>query len=316
MPTNIPLQQGYPQLNTPVIVTTAYPEQLATASAPSRSDLMTRAPTLSGQVTYYSGGDGTNQIYVRVLDTGQHQQLTTTGDNVEPAWSHDGQSIAFACRNDKYYDICVMNADGSNQRHIVQGQFNSWDPSWSPDDTQIVFTSSEVPFAHLYVVDLESGNIRRLLESGGDDAGPHWSAPNGRIIYASQRIVDGSSAFNLFSLLPDGTDEIQLTSFGSDDRPQWSNDGQQIAFQREVVKASTFSGIEVMVMDVATHSIRQLTNNNFPDEWPSFSPDGLWIVYSSRHGDGWQLQVVPTQGGMPAPLITGGLSGSAPDWKP
>lgn len=294
----------------------SYPEQATVAPAEPTPDLAMNAPVLNGHIAFFAGGEGANQIFVVDLKTGLQRQLTTVGDNVEPSWSHDGRFIAYACRDGQYYSICVMNADGSDSRRIVAGPINCWDPSWSPSDQEIVFTSNETPFAHLYIAEIESGETRRLVNSAGDEAGSSWSASNGRVFYASQRMVNGASTFNLFSIRSDGTEETQLTTFGNDDRPEVSPDGTHMVFQRETVKASTFSGIEIMIMDLTSTAEKQLTRNNFPDEWPSFSPDGNWVVYSSRRGNGWQLLVVSKEGGTSAPLVQGGIVGSAPDWKP
>jgi len=40
--------------------------------------------------------------------------------NLEPAWSPDGNLIAFESNRDGNFEIYVMNTDGTNQRNLTQ----------------------------------------------------------------------------------------------------------------------------------------------------------------------------------------------------
>jgi Tol biopolymer transport system component len=69
------------------------------------------------------------------------QRLTFDNeDERAPAWSPDGTRIAYMCHNrGRGFEICVMNADGTNQIALTANTFNDGTPSWSPNGTQIVF---------------------------------------------------------------------------------------------------------------------------------------------------------------------------------
>jgi hypothetical protein len=58
-----------------------------------------------------------------------------------PAWSPDGTRIAFASDGDggSGFEICVMDADGSNRHAITNLSGDDTDPAWSPDAEQIAF---------------------------------------------------------------------------------------------------------------------------------------------------------------------------------
>ena len=51
----------------------------------------------------------------------------------DPAWSPDDANIAFTSGRDGYWDIYVMNADGSDQTRLTNN--SGWDlfPDWSPE---------------------------------------------------------------------------------------------------------------------------------------------------------------------------------------
>jgi len=313
-PTSVPISTraaGYPVSAT--VLPTGYPSSLMATPqvAIPTPDVLAASPLLSGQVVFHSGSEGANNIFVLNLSSGEKHQLTTSGDNIEPVWSSDGTQIAYACKTEQFYALCLSNADGTTQRQIVSGDFNVWGPSWSSDGTQIAFVSNLEPYAHLYILDVVSGTYRRLLSSPGNEGTPRWLANSEIIVYMSDRV-----GFNIYAVQSDGFDERQMTTFGQDDRPAWSLDGRLITFRRDVVSASTFSGAEIMLMDSDGQNVRQLTSNSAADDWPSFSPNGEWIIYSTLRNAVPFLQVIPAKGGIPAPLFQGGVIGNAPHWKP
>ncbi len=58
-----------------------------------------------------------------------------------PAWSPDGQKIAFASVRDGNQEIYVMNADGSGQQRLTRNTAGDYAPAWSPDGRKIAFVS-------------------------------------------------------------------------------------------------------------------------------------------------------------------------------
>ena len=55
-----------------------------------------------------------------------------------PAWSPDGERIAFASDRDGTYDIYAMNADTSGRARLTESSFaDDFFPDWSPDGTRI-----------------------------------------------------------------------------------------------------------------------------------------------------------------------------------
>jgi dipeptidyl aminopeptidase/acylaminoacyl peptidase len=62
-----------------------------------------------------------------------------------PAWSPDGTRIAFSCRRGPLlrglpsFEICVMDADGSNLVQLTSNNVQDLTVTWSPDGQQIVF---------------------------------------------------------------------------------------------------------------------------------------------------------------------------------
>lgn len=60
--------------------------------------------------------------------------------------------------------------------------------------------------------------------------------------------------------------------------PQWSPDGQSVAFAGF---DETASFDEIFILDIKSGRLRQLTKNSFSDKEPVFTPDGKRLLYTS-----------------------------------
>jgi TolB protein len=77
--------------------------------------------------------NGTNLVWLTTpleVATGEGE-VHFLGDE-QPAWSPDGNYIAFVSERNKKLDIYIMNADGSNQTRITKDSRNYFNPTWSP----------------------------------------------------------------------------------------------------------------------------------------------------------------------------------------
>ena len=91
-------------------------------------------------------------------------------DDDVPAWSPDGQLIAFGSSQNGI-GIYVMDADGQNLRKL--GGFGGC-PVWSPDGQKIAFHSD----GDIYVMDADGNNPRSLTNNPAMDYGrPNWFDP-------------------------------------------------------------------------------------------------------------------------------------------
>jgi TolB protein len=75
---------------------------------------------------------GGNQICLINPDGTGQQQLTSLGNNEDPAWSPDGRHIAFSSTRMGHRDIFLMHADGSEQTRLTNNGRENYLPDWSP----------------------------------------------------------------------------------------------------------------------------------------------------------------------------------------
>ena len=129
----------------------------------------------TGPIAFVSDRDGTEQIYLANDDGSMVTRLTV---GMTPAWSRDGQRLAFHNAREIY----VINVDGSGLRRVARG----WDPAWSPDGQMLVFRGESFT---IDVVDVDGANRRSLH----DNTTAHPGRP-GRRTEAGSYLVWGRSS--------------------------------------------------------------------------------------------------------------------------
>ena len=101
------------------------------------------------------------------------------------------------------------------------------------------------------------------------------------------------------------------TPWGVDRIPDLSPDGQTIAFFHPTETAPIWG--DIWIIPVGGGQPRQLTFDACEVGWPSWSPDGQFIVFSSSRGGSLTLWRVNVAGGTPTALTTGAGEDTEPD---
>ncbi|HTR46789.1 MAG TPA: translocation protein TolB [Verrucomicrobiae bacterium] len=117
-------------------------------------------------VLYLSNSDGSN---VEKLD------LPDMGYVVDPAWSPNGQLLAFSWRRPSgNYDIYVMDIVSRQLAELTKDAGRNERPSWAPDGRHIVFESTRTGPRQIWSM-LADGSHPRQLTFEGDNESPNWS---------------------------------------------------------------------------------------------------------------------------------------------
>ena len=205
-----------------------------------------------GQRLCYSQVVPAVQAAVATLDLVTGVSTHITPDSVwsfAPAWSPDGSEIAVASTLNHPAGsssgnawICIVPSGGGELRPVSSSEGDDGHPSWSPDGSHIVFDSHRDGDWNLWITG-RSGEESQLTHNGGID--PDWSPDGEWIVF--QNVVDGNR--DLYAIKPDGTNEIRLTTYGSEESdPTWSPDSRWIAFSSDRRGANDIWGIEVAPM--------------------------------------------------------------------
>jgi TolB protein len=136
------------------------------------------SPTVSPDgraMAFVSDRSGGAQIYISDLQGGPARRLTTQGsENTDPAWSPQGDRIAFVTKSSH---ICTIKPDGSDFRKLTAGAGRNMHPSWSPDGRMIVFSSTRGGRRQLHVMTANGERQTPLLpELDWGQVTPEWSS--------------------------------------------------------------------------------------------------------------------------------------------
>lgn len=165
-----------------------------------------------------------------------------------PAWSPDGQRIAFSYFSGEYYRIYVTNVDGSEVNDLPWSPSHRYGPAWSPDGQRIAFWgrhwSSSSDNRDISVMNVDGSEVTQLTNNPARDMWPVWSPDGQRIAFRSNR----DENWNIYVVNADGSSpEARLTNDPQDDYfGSWSPDGQRIVFTRG---SGEDAGIYVMNAD-------------------------------------------------------------------
>ncbi|MGZ8407092.1 MAG: hypothetical protein ACXWVJ_03595 [Caulobacteraceae bacterium] len=87
-------------------------------------------------------GENNAEVFVAAPDGSNPRNITNhVAYEGWPAWSPDGNRIAFSGNRNANYQIFIMDADGSNVRTVANTEGRATFPKWSPDGRTIYFTN-------------------------------------------------------------------------------------------------------------------------------------------------------------------------------
>jgi Tol biopolymer transport system component len=197
-----------------------------------------RAPSLSpdGKWVVYEGNQtGNADIYLQSVGGQNAINLTkdSPDDDTEPAFSPDGESIAFRSTR-QGGGIFVMGRTGESVRRLAEAGFS---PAWSPDGARIVYATDDATVldrgivSELWSVVVATGEKTRVF--AGDAVQPSWS-PHGFRIAFWKVLGETQGQRDLLTIPAAGGPPVPITSDPAVDwDPVWSPDGRFLFFSSD-----------------------------------------------------------------------------------
>lgn len=193
----------------------------------------------------------------------------------DPRISPDGKRVAFvvttlSADKDEYLsNIWIANVDDGHLRRFTTGPTRDTHPRWSPDGTRLAFLSDRGPCkkAHVYVMPATGGEPTCLTDLKRGVSDPVWSPDGTRLAFVSR--VGGWDE-------PDDEEEKAKSKPPRVIRAlKHKLNGEGFTYDRRP---------HIFVVAADGGELRQITDGDFADAEPTWSPDGRSIAFvSSRH---------------------------------
>jgi TolB protein len=197
-------------------------------------------------------------------------------------------------------------------------------PSWSPDGARIAHVKLWTSGSDIWAIDPDGGNPAELTDFTYREEArqqyalrPIWWPDASRILYLSE---EGSQDLQLWQLALPGRRRQRFLPRAADrlgglDSPKLAPDGRRLAATSFQPGRGPAGRPQVWVFALPNGGWRQITEAPGGAYDPDWSPDGLRLAYTVRHGDRHDVWVCQADGSAPRPVTTAGTC-RAPAWSP
>jgi Tol biopolymer transport system component/DNA-binding winged helix-turn-helix (wHTH) protein len=266
-----------------------------------------------------------------------------------PVFSPDGKTLVFTRQiSSGVADLYLQTVAGGEARRLTFDNQRIFGRAWTPDGKEIVFSSRRQEGYYLWRVAVSGGQPLSVAGVRGEAYDISIARLGSRLAYSQHH--NDSNIWRLpaaAAITREATDSARplklIGSSRSEDSPQFSPDGQKIAFTSDrsgndeiwvcqsdgsnAIQLTSFGAsysgsprwspdsqqiafdsrstgqADIFVISVNGGEPRRLTTEPSTDVVPSWSRDGQWIYFCSNRGGDLQIWKMPAAGG-PAAQVT------------
>ena len=254
-----------------------------------------------------------SRIWTADQDGADRRPLTSASERaLSPAWAPDGRRFVFTLLGEGRGPAVIQDFATSARTNVPgAGADLNITPVFSPDGTRIVWARSGEEGTDIYSVEVAKNCCAQRLTVGrySDNLSPTFAPDGRRLAFVSTR----PGLPQVYAMAPDGTGQELLVPFdfgatGPSHAPDWSPDGTDVVFHREL------RGVpQLFVFDVTARKVRQLTSAG-RNEDPTWAPDGRHIAFISDRSGRRQVWILDIESGRLRQLQSPGAA-RLPAWS-
>jgi eukaryotic-like serine/threonine-protein kinase len=243
------------------------------------------------------------------------QLEASTFRHSQPAFSHDGRSLAFVRQlASQRSELAVVNLETGVIRDLTKDGALALSPRWSPDGRFVYFASSRGGTLSIWRIAVASAEIEPITAGQDDNEELDLSTDGKRLVFASARTNIGLAEMSLDDGSRGRLTWLTAGSARGETAPQYSPDGRRVAYfcNRNSLEQDT-----LWIMDADGGNANRIFDDGRINIHPRWAPDGRELVYVSR-ASGRPTRLGPNEirrialsGGAPQPL---GITPSDSTW--
>lgn len=183
-------------------------------------------------------------------------------------------------------DIYTLDLERGVRFNLTRHAAREWSPTWSPDGRRLAFLSNRDGVDALYVMDADGRNTAAIpLPTARQPTSlrsPAWLPDSARL---AVQLVGGNAAVTVIvNVDPPYTAETLLNPpNGAYNQMTFSPATEQGVF------ASAHDGDSDIYLREESGEVRLLLRRRGWDEYPTWSPDGLGVIFQSYVVDNWEI---------------------------
>jgi dipeptidyl aminopeptidase/acylaminoacyl peptidase len=246
--------------------------------------------------------------------------LFELGTVSDPQLSPEGDWIAYVVERDDTEEdeprsrVWMVPFAGGEPRPLTAAAESSWHPRWSPDGRYLAFLSArdEAP-AQVWRLSRLGGEAEQISDTPQAVSVFEWAPDSGKLLLLLQDPTEAERAAH-----------EQGEHYEEEAPPPRVIDRKQ--FKQDYVGYLDRRRSHVYVLNIADEQLVQVTDGDFDDSEPTWSPDGTRIAFTSNrtadadanyNTDIWVVSAEPDPSGAELVQVTRGPGADeSPAWSP